>query len=167
MALSLGPITPSSQDAVTAVAALGTVAAVGCCTHSSLQTCAHSTQEQVISRGTLMPTLSLLLQHSKPSLQARSWAQPCHTSPRRMCMTSSSVQAAAWRARTEGRARAGLPQKRPFEGSLLSPFQAGSFHYLSPHPAPRELWFRDTHSHLLLRKPQGRKQDITQVNRQT
>lgn len=53
------------------------------------------------------------------------------------------------------RAKVGLPQKRPFEGSLLPPFQAGSFHYLSPHPAPRDLWFRDTHSHLLLRKPQG------------
>lgn len=125
---------------------------------ASLQTrapCPHSTQEQVISRGTLLPTFSLLLQHSKPSLQAKSSAQPRHTFPRRMCMTSSSVQAAAWGARTEGRAKVGLPQKRPFVGSLLPPFQAGSFHYLSPHPAPRDLWFRDTHSHLLLRKPQG------------
>lgn len=70
-------------------------------------------------------------------------------------MTSSSVQAAARGAGIEGRAKVGLPQKRPFEGSLLPPFQAGSFHYLSPHPAPGDLWFQDTHSHLLLRKPQG------------
>lgn len=112
-------------------------------------------QERVSSRGTPLPTLSILLQHRNPSLQPESWVQPCHTFPRRMCMTSSSVQAATWGARIEGRAKMGLPQKRPFEGSLLPPFQAGSFHYLSPHPAPGDLWFRDTHSHLLLRKPQG------------
>lgn len=37
MALSLETITLSTQDAVTAVAALGTVAAVGCCAHSWLE----------------------------------------------------------------------------------------------------------------------------------
>lgn len=70
-------------------------------------------------------------------------------------MARSSVRTAARGAGIEGRAKVGLPQKRPFEGSLLPPFQAGSFHYLSPHPAPGDLQFRDTHSHLLLRKPQG------------
>lgn len=51
--------------------------------------------------------------------------------------------------------RWGYLQRGHLGGSLLPPFQAGSFHYLSPHPAPGELWFRDTRSHLLLRKPQG------------
>lgn len=66
------------------------------------------------------------------------------------------------------RAKVGLPQKRPFERSLLPPFQAGSFHYLSPHPAPGDLCFQDTCLHLLLRKPQGQEAgDIAQVNRKT
>lgn len=159
MTLSLGTTSPSTQDAVTAVAALGTVAAVRCWAHSWLQHCCrpgHPVPTAPRSRGSAgshccPPSVF----GCKPSLQAKSWAQPHHTFPRRMCMTSSSVQAAVWRARTEGRAKVGLPQKRPFEGSLLPPFQAGSFHYLSPHPAPRDLWFRDTHSHLLLRQPQG------------
>lgn len=112
-------------------------------------------REWVSSMVMPLPTLSVLLQHSNPSLQAKSWQQPCHTFPRRMCTTNSSVQAAARGAGIEGRAKVGLPQKRPFEGSLLPPFQAGSFHYLSPHSAPADLRFRDTHSHLLLRKPQG------------
>lgn len=38
---------------------------------------------------------------------------------------------------------------------MLPPFQTGSFHYLSPHPAPGDLQFWDTHLHLLLREPQG------------
>lgn len=114
-----------------------------------------SARGRVSSRGTPPPTLSTLLQHCNPSLQAKSREQPCHTFPRRMGMTSSSVQAAARGAGIEGRAKVGLPQKRPFEGSLLPPFQARSFHYLSAHPAPGDLQFRDTHSHLLLRKPQG------------
>lgn len=153
MTLTLGTITLSTQDAATAAAALGPVAAVRCCAHSWLHPVPTAPRNRLSAGAHCCPPLSLLLQTL--SLQAKSWAQPHHTFPRRMCTTSSSVQAAVWRGRTEGRAKAVLPQKRPFEGSLLPPFQAGSFHYLSPHPAPRDLWFRDTHSHLLLRKPQG------------
>lgn len=106
------------------------------------------TQEH--QQGTLLPTLSVFLQHSKPSVP-----QELGTAPPQFPQENVHEQLSAGsqeRRNSKGRVTS---KKRPFEGSLLPPFQAGSFHYLSPHPAPRDLWLRDTHSHLLLREPEG------------
>lgn len=73
MTLSLGTLTPSTQGAVTAVAAPGTVATAER---------APRAWERVSGRGMPLPTLSILWQSSNPSLQAESWAQPCYTFPR-------------------------------------------------------------------------------------
>lgn len=78
MALTLGTLTPSTQGAVTAVAAPGTVAT------AERAPRAHCTwgREWDSGRGTPLPTLSILWQRSNSSLQAESWAQPCYTFPR-------------------------------------------------------------------------------------
>lgn len=110
--------------------------------------CAHGTREQMSSWDTLLPTLSTLLQHSNPFLHSLvTLSLDVHDQ-----QLSAGSSMGSWDRR---KSKGGLPQKRPFEGSLLPPFQAGSFHYLSPHPAPGDIQFRNTRSHLLLRKPQG------------
>lgn len=133
-------------------------AAVGCCAHSWLQHPCRTghpvpTAPRSISRATLLPTLGLFLQHSKPSVPQELGTAPPHL-PQENVHDEQLSAGSQDRRKSKGRVTS---KKRPFEGggSLLPPFQAGSFHYLSPHPAPRDLWLRDTHSHLLLREPKG------------
>lgn len=64
----------------------------------------------------------------------KSWALPHHNSPRRMCTTSGSVQA----GRTEGRAKAGLPQKRGhLRGVTASPFSGWLVSLSEPPSCPQ------------------------------
>lgn len=136
---------------------------------ASLQTrapCAHSTQEHQQGHTAAHPPSFAAAQQTLCAGRELGTAPPHFPQEKGhdQQLSAGSSMENQDRRKSKGRVTS---KKRPFEGSLLPPFQAGSFHYLSPHPAPRDLWFRDTHSHLLLREPRGRKQDITQVNRQT